>query len=466
MQINIRWCIESNSGNVCFVSHRVFDALHLSQTKKYTLHFGQHTQEITFRPLRVCKKCLYLTPDLFIAKVSVDELSIFEEITLNIWKQGQDIYLGPVLGIFVRPGRLTVPKELSPTLSHMKAGHQEHFLCYYFSIHNIDWEHKRIRGFTMDPGVNTWIYGWFPLPDVVYDRGAGFAEEQKAAVREIRERLRNDFRVKFINSLDYIGKWQTYRNLSKYKEIAKHLPITIRYTDFEDIIDMLNQYGFIFIKSYYGSQGKQVMSIEKYSDSYRLVSNSGKLSDLTVRDIGKVKYYVERFTKNRSYIIQQGIRLHNYEGSLFDMRVLMIKDKKGKWIARSNYARIAKFGSTITNYCSGGECDYYSNVYPHLTSSIGNYRMPDCDDVASVAKKISSAIDHAFGMFGELGIDLAIDESGGIWFIEANTKPDKDLVEGVDDCRVIQPQYTAIFDYAGFLCGKQNHRIVFKRERN
>ncbi|MGI6142823.1 MAG: YheC/YheD family protein [bacterium] len=57
------------------------------------------------------------------------------------------------------------------------------------------------------------------------------------------------------------------------------------------------------------------------------------------------------------------------------------------------------------------------------------------------------------GPFGELGLDLAIDEEGVIWFIEANTKPDKDLVVGLDNIDEIHSQYLAIFEYAGYLCG-------------
>ena len=67
--------------------------------------------------------------------------------------------------------------------------------------------------------------------------------------------------------------------------------------------------------------------------------------------------------------------------------------------------------------------------------------------------EIASVLDGQLGPFGELGLDLAIDEGGAIWFIEANTKPDKDLVVGLDKIDGIHSQYLSIFEYAGYLCG-------------
>lgn len=102
--------------------------------------------------------------------------------------------------------------------------------------------------------------------------------------------------------------------------------------------------------------------------------------------------------------MQQGIRLLEYKGRPFDMRVLIIS-------------------------------------------------VPSYADVAGAALEIASVLDGQLGPFGELGLDLAIDEGGAIWFIEANTKPDKDLVVGLDKIDGIHSQYLSIFEYAGYLCG-------------
>jgi hypothetical protein len=452
MQIQIKWLLENNITDVCLVSQEIFDSLKLFEGVKYTLFLGQLSRNVFIRPVDGAGNCIYLTPAIFNPTFAINELMVFEDTVLNIWKKGEEVHLGPVLGIFIKPQRLAVPAEGSTVQSHMQAGLAERFLCYLFSIDSIDWENERIKGFAFIPSLDKWTDAWYPMPDVIYDRGAKFIEEQKIIVREIRERFRSNPNVKYINKLDYIGKWKTYRNLTKYDNISEYLPMTDRYRSFNDLLIMLKQHSFIFLKAYYGSGGKQVLSLEKSNGQYKLVFYSDELQELIMSDVEEVRKHIEEFTEGRKFIIQHGIRLLKYKGRFFDMRVLVIKDNKGQWRAISNYARIAKANLTITNYCAGGECDFYNNIYPDLSSPLCKGSIPNYDDVASVAIKIASVIDQEFGTFGELGMDMAIDQYGKIWFIEANTKPDKDLVEVLDDCDGIHPQYMAVFEYAGYLC--------------
>lgn len=453
MKIQIKWSLENKPTDVCLVSQNIFNFLKLSEDVKYNLFLGQSSRNFFVRPVDETENCLYLTPEEFSPTITKNEITIFEDRVLNIWKKGEDIHLGPVLGIFINPKRLYVPEEGSTGQSHMLAGLAKSFLCYFFSLDNIDWENKRIKGLALIPGLDKWTNAWFPMPDVIYDRGARFTEEQKTTVREIRERFRSNSNIHFINSLDYIGKWNAYRHLSKHDEIAGYLPETIRYGSFKDLLRMLKKHRFIFLKAYYGSGGKQVMSIEKADRQYKLVFYAYELRELILSDIKEVRKHIEEFTAGGKFIIQRGIRLLKYKGSYFDMRVLIIKDKQGKWRVLNNYARIAKANLTITNYCAGGDCNHYNNIYSYLSDPLSQGSIPNYDEIASETLKIAAVIDQEFGTFGELGMDMAIDEYGKIWFLEANTKPDKDLVEGLDDFNDINPQYSAIFEYAGYLCG-------------
>ncbi|UMZ72749.1 YheC/YheD family protein [Natranaerofaba carboxydovora] len=361
----------------------------------------------------------------------------------------------PVLGIFVKPARLSVDNSTTD-LDHILAGHANNFVCYLFSIDSIDWEHKKIKGLTFDLDSNEWCYRWFSFPDVIYDRGSGFSESEKEAVSKIRTKFRDKLKIKTINSRDYIGKWNTYKYLLSHDFVAKYLPVTIRYQNFNDVLIMLRSYKFIFIKSFYGKRGKEVMSIEKTgsSSSYKVATFSNGLLENEIGNIQELKKIVEEFMDNNSggsFLVQQGIRLLNYKNRPFDIRILLIKDSQGKWQAINSYARIAaKENQTITNYSVGSECNFYSNIYPELLSQ-SNVNIPTPKDVSNTAVKIAYHIEKEFCSFGELGLDIAVDINGKLWFLEVNTKPDKDLVEGLDDCQGVHPQFQAIFDYARFL---------------
>ena len=363
---------------------------------------------------------------------------------------------GPVLGIFVKPTRLSVDNSTTD-LDHILAGLANNFICYLFSLDSIDWTYKKIKGLTFDLDSNQWSYRWLPLPDVIYDRGSGFAESEKERVTKIRAKFRDDLKIKTINSRDYIGKWNTYNYLLSHDFVAKYLPVTIRYQNFNDVLIMLRSYKFIFIKSFYGKRGQEVMSIEKAgsNNSYKVATFSNGLREIEISNTQELKKTVEEFMDNNtggSFLVQQGVRLLNYKNRPFDIRILLIKDSQGKWQAINSYARIAaKEYQIITNYSVGSECNFYSNIYPELLKQ-SNVNIPTPKEISNTTVKIAYHIEKEFGSFGELGLDIAVDINGKLWFLEVNTKPDKDLVEGLDDNRqVIHPQFQAIFDYARFL---------------
>lgn len=452
MKIQIKWLSENELKDVCLVSRNIFDSLKLSENAKLKLYFGHLSRSIFIKPFDDTENYLYLPPDIFSPAFTKNELLFFEDRVLNIWKKGKDIHLGPVLGVFINPKRL-IPEMGSTIQSHIIAGLSKYFLCYSFSLKNIDWNNKKIKGLTYISGVDKWTFAWFPMPEVIYDLGTKFSEEQKTMAREIRKRFRSNLNVHFINNLDHISKWKSYRQLSKYDKIAGYLPATVRYGSFKDFMRMLKKHRFVFLKAYYGSRGKQVMSIEKINGQYKLVFFADELQVLILSSLEELRTHIEQFIDGRKFIIQQGIRLLKFKGSCFDMRVLIIKDNEGKWKIVSNYARIAKANLNITNYSAGGDCNFYNNIYSDLSCPLCRGSIPNYDEIASETLKIAAVIEQEFGTFGELGMDMAIDEYGKLWFFEANTKPDKDLVEGLDDFDEINPQYLAIFEYAEYLCG-------------
>jgi hypothetical protein len=372
-------------------------------------------------------------------------------MTLNIKRENEDIYLGPVVGMFTNNHNFKLYKKGIGQLYHGRGALAESCLFYVYSLYSIDWKNRRVRGYTLLPTSEKWVRGWFPMPDVIYDRGVGFEQEEKSTVKEIRKIFRNYLKIKFINKRDYLSKKETYEKLSKFPEAREYLPRTMTYTSFNDLIIMLKQYDFIFLKASLSSGGKKVLSIEKEEKKYRLIFYSGGLNELILNDIEEVRDYVEKYTKGRVFIIQEGIRLLKYKGSVFDMRLLTIKNKEGKWRVMSNWCRIANSNYTITNYCAGGGLELYENMYPDLSSSLCTRKIPDEREIERVTIMLAEYIEKAFGSFGEIGMDIAIDVYGKLWFIEANSKPDKDLVEGYDDFNGIPLQNSVIFEYAKYL---------------
>lgn len=254
-----------DKGSECLLSSDLFEAMKLTENKSYTLNVGHSSATVTFR------KCPKKSSQLWLPSPIFHQLLLLDRMPLNIWKAGDAIYLGPVVGIFVNPIYTTKLLKGNIPLSATKdiqANTVAKCLIYFFSIDHIDWKEKTIQGYTVAPKSKQWTFQTFPFPNVIYDCGVDFATHQKGTVKRIRQRFHEDPGIQFINNSNYLGKWKLYTRLSKYEEMRPYLPETIRYRSVDDLQAMLARHRLIYIKSFYGSQGREVMSVRKRKNGF------------------------------------------------------------------------------------------------------------------------------------------------------------------------------------------------------
>ena len=166
------------------------------------------------------------------------------------------------------------------------------------------------------------------------------------------------------------------------------------------------------------------MSIQKnnYHHYVAFYYVKGKMRKRIIRKKYILKQTIEKFIKGRQYVIQQGISLIKYEGHKTDVRVLLQKNRSGFWIVAGMFANIAFKDSTITNYHEAKGV-IYKELYSKLIENMQS--VPSYEQISEKAIFFAKHVEKAFGEFGELGLDIAIDQNGDIWFIEANTMPDR-----------------------------------------
>ena len=433
MNISIKKSMELGSKDTCFISKEAFETLKLSKETMYELHLGHLSQLVFINPYESSDASIYLPGSTY------NKLIPFDGLLLNIWRDNKDIYLGPVIGIFETPRtilKLLENKDCFDEVQHIKASLLEGCLCYYFSNENINFEEEIVEGITFSPTLNRWQSFLFPMPDVVYDVGIFLSDELKPIGKKIRSELRKLPNIKFINNKNGLGKWELYEKLSKYKNMKQYLPETIIYTRKDDISLMLSKYNFVFLKSFHGSKGEEVMSIEQLDNVIKLNyydSYDEKLRELILNNIDELELIVHEFFRKEDFVIQQGIRLLKYENCKFDLRILLQKNENGVWECSYILCRIAEKDVNITNISAGGIALAYEKAYPVLCNSNDINRIPDNKKLTEVAFKIAGYIEREFGLFGELGIDIAIDTIGNIWILETNAKSDKFIDENFCD---------------------------------
>jgi hypothetical protein len=448
LKVQVKELPEKTESNICYIPKDIFSELKLSSDIQYKFHLGQFHEHSFVIPCESNDECIYFTNSL------MKKLLPYEDIILNIWKKEKDIYLGPVVGVFVNPKIIAAIKKGKPAFStrkHAEAGNKTNCLSYYFSFDEIDWNKKLIKGYTYVQGLNLWKHEWLPIPNIIYDRVINIKKEDLPSVKYAKKELKKISNLHFINSKKYLNKWKVNKCLSKYSEMNSYLPETIIYRNFDDVLSMLKKYNFIFIKASGGTHGKQVISIEHVDKNYKLNLFEGRLKEITLKNIEDVKNIVEEFTKGRQFVVQQGIRLIKYNGHVMDIRLLMIKDEQGNWEAIQCHSRIAKDNYTITNYSLGGDWIEYEKVYPNLDRTYCSKNIPDKSELVNATKKVLYYIEKELGSFGEIGMDMAIDIYGNIWFIEANSRPEKLSDEKLHDPALVPSEALNIFKYAKFL---------------
>jgi hypothetical protein len=466
LEVQIKKLSDRVDSNICHVPNDIFAALNLSTEVPYKINLGQSYDYSYIVPNEQSGNCMYFSKSVF------KKLMLFQGITLNIWRNEEEIYLGPVVGIFVKQRvieRIRIGKPSLSVQKHGEAASGTNCLAYYYSIEEISWGKGKIKGYTFDRTSKKWRYDWFPMPDVLYDLGVSFSDRLEPYTKYMKllsspwiithkkpnvDNMLRRFRAKnvhFINNQRYLGKWDVHEGLSKYPDARIYLPKTIIYKDFNDILSMLNEFNFIFVKATGGAQGKQVLSIEQIDKKYKLTFNEYGLKEIEFNDIADVKRFIKIFSKERDLVVQQGIRLIKYNGRNMDIRMLMMKDGRGKWQAVQHHCRIAQKAYTITNMCLGGDWINYEEVYPRLCSQYPDRRIPDKEKLINETRNVIYYFEKEFGSFGEIGMDMAVDMHGKIWFIEANTKPDK--IHHIT--KEIPDEAISIFEYAKFLASNE-----------
>jgi hypothetical protein len=465
MEIQVKEMIQVVNSNTCILPVDIFNAFNLSSDVMYNIHFGQLNQYAYILPGKT------EATSMFFSKLVFKELALFEDIKLNIKNINKDIYLGPVVGVFVTQvffNKISEGNRHFYAGQHICGGFAENCFVYYFSMENINWAQKKIYGYTILPSTEQGKKLWMPMPDILYDRAVGHNAEERPKADQVRKQFRNGYHIQCINNRNSLGKWQLYKALSKHPQVKKYIPETKRYTSFKDAILMLKQYEFIFLKSFYGSCGKEVLSIGKEDNRFKLNFYDNGLKIMTFDDIAKVEDFINNFTQGKKFIVQQGVRLLDFQGRKFDIRMLLQKDENGLWRSNLNACRIAKEKLNITNISAGGELATYEEIYPSL--SVNEGKVPSGDELVDAAVSLAIYIEKEFGAHGEIGMDMAIDVYGNIWFIEANARPDKFLNPTIvdafggswlkslnsryTDSKVIFPHAASIFKYAKLLFEK------------
>jgi len=452
MLIEVRRGTGRATARQCQVPKELLDEWVLAEGGTYRLRAGQAVTEAEVHGQRGLTA---RGPVIQIGRDCFDELHLPWDITLHLRReQPGQLAVGPVVGVFVNDRYLAAIHEGAPPTSAtelVKANRLAHTLVYWFSAHHVQLLDRTVQGTIFSPGEGRWLRTVLPLGEVLYDRGVNFTDDEKPVVQYLRRQALGSPAMRLVNSRDYFDKWWTHQALAAYDEVKPYLPATLRYRSVSDLLALLDRTGVVYLKSFYGSGGSQVMVVERQGD--QSVCMYGRdATRRVVEDESRLAAVVDAFFAGRKVVAQEGVDLLQYRGRRMDMRILVNKDGRGVWEALYNQVRLARPGQRITNVRLGAEV----HDFPPLVAAAAGCspeRAAEIDQrMRQVSVLVARHLEKTYGPMGEIGMDLALDRDLRIWFLEANAKPDKDP-EPVEGVREVYPQFLYVLEYGKFLAG-------------
>lgn len=297
-----------------------------------------------------------------------------------------------------------------------------------------------------------WVQQTIPLPDVIYNRITSRRVEQKTELQNKLDQLKQVYHIPIFNE-QFLNKYQVHKILLQDEKVQTMLPETVPFT-IHALKLMTKKHPVLYVKPNNGSLGSGIIRITKAPRKWIMQSATpnGTLTR-TTKHFTELTQLLRKRIGKQAYLIQQGLQLIRFDQRQVDFRVLAQKNRHGNWQITSSVGRIANDQHIVSNLASGGTIRKANDVLNDLKNLPNK---PTVQQLRKTALEICKAFEKLTEgqHFAELGIDLAIDQTGKVWLIEINSKPSKTDDSVINPTLIVRPSVTQLMNYVFHLFSK------------
>ncbi len=253
---------------------------------------------------------------------------------------------------------------------------------------------------------------------------------------------------KCFNRVTRLNKWLVYQEL-RNSDLQSYIAETSLYHP-DQLRDFLQVEPRLILKPCYGNQGKKVYLVEKTEDHLFKIYEDTFTPIYTSSNEKGFFQEIDQLIADEKFLIQRMIHFARVEGKVADFRILMQKDVTGCWKLTKGISRIAPYHFYITNRA---EKIYEMEEVLEVLFPTPSDKESQHQEISQLSIRIAQLLDERIGSFGEIGLDIAVDEDGVIWLIEVNGKPQKAIFRKMEGkrCSGIGSVYKLPIEYAYYL---------------
>ncbi|MVP00887.1 YheC/YheD family protein [Paenibacillus lutrae] len=444
-------CAEEH--DVIRVSPAVLRSWRLTAGSVICMRFGSAACEVKVQPLSV-KRLPAAEEELHLQGRLCGELGLRGGLRLSLLylAHAKSLYLGPLVGVLI--SRLYSSSAEMP-FGSMTAFCQELVktceaagVCIFFFSPEQMGSLPDVGGMYYD---GEWRKRSFPVPHVIYNRLTSRKDEKRPDVRNFLKTVHLLYDTQIFND-KYLDKNDVFQALRNDPALQDYLPETYPFTTYQLLKTMSHRYPVLFLKPAAGSLGKGIFRLFRAADDHCQIRYTAISSTVTLhfQTLSHAYAYIAAKVRIQPYQIQQGLDLLTIGGRPVDFRALVQRDGEGKWVLSSLLARIAAEEHFVSNIARGGTmCGVQEALEQsrfHAMKHVIHTKLRKA--ALGIAHTLGS---HVPGIFGELGIDLAVDTSGSAKLLEVNSKPSREEFTRPHPEQAARPSITRLVDYAIYL---------------
>jgi glutathione synthase/RimK-type ligase-like ATP-grasp enzyme len=301
---------------------------------------------------------------------------------------------------------------------------------YIVTPGSVDFARHLVQAWTFT-ATNGWKRVWRPCPDFVIQKIVRRPQSLRPLI-DREEQYFSEIGCSFLTK-SLGSKWEIHELLSRSADLRPFLPHTRLIRGAADVEQMIRQHRSVFVKPVHGTQGERVFRLKHHKNGLAVFWQEGSTPRRCfLKKEQQVHGLRKFFAGKRRYLIQQEVeRLKTADEEPVDFRWLLQKDASGCWQMTARVARVGQKRAVTTNVHSGG-------IVQRAESFLEQVKGPAVSQdliiqMDRLAERIALCIEQEMGEIGELGIDLAVDRQGNLWFIEVNPRPGRKMLRMLDE---------------------------------